>query len=43
MFNFDYVSKENLNEHNPEWPEIPDQSYWILLIGAPGSGKANIT
>ena len=23
MFNFDDVTKENIKEHNPNWPEIP--------------------
>ena len=24
MINFDDVIKENLKEHNPNWPQIPD-------------------
>ena len=24
MFNFDYITKEDIKEHNPNWPEIPD-------------------
>ena len=25
--NFDEVIKENIKEHNPNWPEIPDYPY----------------
>ena len=25
MFNFDYITKEDIKEHNPKWPEIPWQ------------------
>ena len=24
MFNFDYIAKEDMKEHNPKWPEILD-------------------
>ena len=41
MFNFDYITKEDLKEHNPKWPEIPDHPYWILIIGGSGSGTTN--
>ena len=40
MIDFDVV-KENIKEHNPNWPQIPDHSYWILIIGGSGSGKTN--
>ena len=33
MFNFDYVTKENIKEHNPRWSEIPDHPYPMLIIG----------
>ena len=35
----DFVVKENINENNPNWPQIPDQSYRILIIKGSGSGK----
>ena len=35
MFNSDYTTKEDIKEHNPNFPEIPDQTYRI--VG--GSGK----
>ena len=41
MFNFDYISNENIKEHDPYWPEIPDHPYRILIIGDSGSGKTN--
>ena len=41
MINFDDVTKENKKEHNPNWPQIPDHRYRILIIGGSGSGKTN--
>ena len=41
MINFDDVTKENIKEHNPNWPEIFDHSYRILIVGGSGSGKTN--
>ena len=41
MFNFDYIAKEDIKEDNPNWPEIPDHPYKILIIGGSGSGKTN--
>ena len=41
MFNFDYITKEGIKEHNPNWPEIPDHPYSILIVGGSGSGKTN--
>ena len=37
MFNFDCITKENIKEHNPNWPQIPDHSYQLLIIGGFGS------
>ena len=39
MINYDDVTKENLKEHNPNWPPILDYTYTILGIGGSGSGK----
>ena len=39
MFNFVYITKEEIKKHNPNWPEIPDHPYWILIIGGSGSGN----
>ena len=41
MFNFDYTTKEDMNEHNPNWPKISDHPYRILIIRGSGSGKTN--
>ena len=41
IINSDDVTKENIKEHNPNWPEIPDHSYRILIIGGSGSGKTS--
>ena len=39
MFNFNYITKEEIKEHNPNWLEIPDHPYRILIIGDSGSQK----
>ena len=41
MFNFDYVTKEDIKKHNTNWPEIPDHWFRILMVEGFGSGKAN--
>ena len=41
MFNFDYITKEDKKEYNPNWPEIPEHPYRISIIGGSGSGKTN--
>ena len=41
MINFD-VTKENIEEHNPNWPQILDHLYKILIIGGSGSGKKSL-
>ena len=41
MINFDDVIKEETKEHNPNWPQIPDHPYRILIIGGSGSEKKN--
>ena len=41
MINFVDVAKENIEENNPNWPQIPDHAYKILIIGSSGSGKTN--
>ena len=39
MTNFDDVTKENIKEHNPSWPEVLDDPWRVLIIGGSGSGK----
>ena len=41
MFNFDYITKEDIKEHNPILPEIPDHPHRKLIIGGFGSRKTN--
>ena len=41
MINFDVVVKENIKDHNSNWPQIPDHPYRIIIIGGSGSGKTN--
>ena len=41
MFNFDYMTKEDIKEHNANWSEIPDHPYRILIVGGSGSEKTN--
>ena len=41
MFNYDYITKEIIREHNPNWPEIPDHPYRILIIAGSGSAETN--
>ena len=33
MINFDHVTKENIKENNPNWQQIPDYSYRVVIIG----------
>ena len=39
--NFSYITKEDIKECKPNWPEIPDHTYRILIIGGSGSGNAS--
>ena len=41
MMNFNDVTKENIKEHNPNWPQILDYPYIILIVEGSGSGKIN--
>ena len=41
MFKFDYITKEDIKEHKPNWRKIPDDSYRILIIEGFVSGKTN--
>ena len=42
VINFDDDVKENIKEHNPNLPQMPDHPYRILRTGGSGSGKANL-
>ena len=41
MSNFDYITKEDIKEHNPNWPEIPNYPFRTLIFGGSGSRKTN--
>ena len=43
MFNFGYITKKDIKEHNHNWLEIADHQYRILIAGrfGSGSGKTN--
>ena len=41
MFNFDYITNEDVKVHDTNWQEIPDHPYTILLVRGSGSGKTN--
>ena len=41
MINFDDVTKQNIKEHNPNWQQIPDYSYRILIIAGSAPRKSN--
>ena len=41
MIKFDDVLNEKSKEHNPNWPQIPDHLYSILIIWGSWSGKPN--
>ena len=36
-----YVTKENIKEPNPNWLQIPDHWYRLLIIGGSGSREIN--
>ena len=39
MFNIGYFTKEPIKEYNPNWPEISDHPYSVLIVGVSGSRK----
>ena len=41
MFNFDYITNQDIKGHNPKWTEIPDISWRILTGRGSGSRKTN--
>ena len=41
MLDFDYILIEDIQEHNPNWPEIPDHWSRIIIAGGSGSGQTN--
>ena len=41
MINYDDVKQENIKEHNPNWSQIPDHPYKILITEVSVYGKTN--
>ena len=41
MINLDNIANNSNEEHDENWPYIPDYPYRILIIGGSGSGKTN--
>ena len=41
MIDIDYVTKGNIKKDNPNWPQIPDYQYIILVNGGSRSIKIN--
>ena len=41
MLHFNHILKEDIREHDWNWPEILDHLYRILIIGGSRSGKIN--
>ena len=41
MINFDDVTKEKIKEHSPNWGQIPDHSYRILITEGSGPRETN--
>ena len=37
MINFDDATKQNIKKHNPNWLQIPDHPYRIIITGSSGS------
>ena len=42
MFNFYYITKEDINEYNSNLLEIPDHFYRVLTVEGSGYGKTNV-
>ena len=36
-----YFTRKDIKEHNPNWPEIPDHLYIILILGDSGFERTN--
>ena len=41
MLNFNYTTKEDIAKHNPNWPDIPDHPFRILIVGGSRSWNTN--
>ena len=41
MINFDEVTGENTQEHNPQWPKLANHPYRMVIVGDSGSYETN--
>ena len=41
MYLLKNLTRGNIKKHNPNWPQILDHPYWMLIIRGSGSGKIN--
>ena len=41
MFNFGYITKEDIKENNQNQAQIPDHPHRILIVIGSGSGKTH--
>ena len=41
MFDLDYITSKNNEEHTWKWPYILDHPFTMLIIGGSGSRKTN--
>ena len=41
MFNFDYITNEDIKKYSQIWQDLPDHPYHILIIGSSESRKTN--
>ena len=41
MFKFDFITKEDIKRHNPNWTKPSDHPYIIFIVWGSGSGKTN--
>ena len=41
MIDFEILQKRNIKEHNPNWTQVPDHSYKVLIIAALGKPPAS--
>ena len=42
MISCGYITKEDIEEYYPNWPQNPDHLYKILIFGGSRSGKRNV-
>ena len=41
MINYDYITNKNIEEHCPNWQQIPNYLYRIVIIEGSASEKTN--